>query len=153
MSEPFVVLIDRLRGGRSWKIEGAFDARFLGPDEPDLRFSSKVQLKGEAYLTDSHLIVHLKASTTVEIPCSICNQMTPSELKVDNFYHTEPIENIPSAQFDFSEQLREALLIELPKTVECNQGKCPERQIITPYMRTEKKQERTYLPFANLDDL
>src|SRR5882724_994543 len=97
MSEPFNILIDRLKGGHTQKIEEAFDGSVLGPDEADLRFKGKVIVKGEVYLTDSHLIIHLKAQTQVAMPCSVCNQMIDTELKVDNFYHTEPIEEIRSA--------------------------------------------------------
>ncbi len=149
----FKILIDRLKGGHTQKIEEDFDPSFLGPDEPDLRFPKKVRVKGEAYVTDAHLIIHLKAETQVSMPCAICNQMIGADLKVDSFYHTEPIEEIPSAVFDPSEALREALLIELPKTVECNGGNCPERATMAPYLRPEARKEKTtYFPFADLND-
>ncbi|HSX10281.1 MAG TPA: hypothetical protein VLF94_00995 [Chlamydiales bacterium] len=154
MSQPFIILIDRLKGGHSQKIEEALDPSFLGADEPDLRFTTKVTVKGEAYLTDAHLIVHLKARTVVSMPCSVCNQMIDTELKVENFYHTEPIEEIQGAKFNYSEALREAVLIELPRTVECNKGNCPERATITPYLRSEKRTDKTtYFPFADMDQL
>lgn len=146
----FKILIDRLKGGHTHKIEEGLDPAFLGPDEPELHFKTKVIVKGEAYLTDSHLIIHLAAATKVRMPCAICNEMIETELKVDHFYHTEPIEEIPSAIFDYSEALREALLIELPRTVECNKGKCPQRPAVAPFLRAEKN---THLPFANMDDL
>jgi hypothetical protein len=80
--------------------------------------------------------------------------MIEKELNVDNFYHTEPTEEIRSAVFDYSDALREALLIELPRTVECNGGKCPERAIITPFMRAEARTDQTtHFPFADLDDI
>lgn len=150
----FKILIDRLKGGHTQKIEEALDPAFLGPDEPELRFKKKVSVKGEAYLTDSHLIIHLKAATQFSMPCAVCNEMIDSDLKVDNFYHTEPIEEIPSAVFDYSEALREALLIELPRTVECNRGKCPQRATMAPYLRSEVRTDKTtYFPFADMDDL
>lgn len=149
LMSTFKILIDRLKGGHTHKIEEMVEPAFLGPDEPELRFKTKVFVKGEAYLTDAHLIIHLKAATQVNMPCAVCNQMIDIDLKVDNFYHTEPIEEIPSAVFDFSEALREALLIELPRTVECSGGKCPERATITPYMRS---QDRTNFPFADMDE-
>lgn len=153
MQEPFKIWIDRLKGGRTQKIEEALDPAFLGPDEEELQFKAKVYVKGEAYLTDDHLIVHLKAHCKASMPCAVCNQMTEVELRDDNFYHTQPIEEIPSAVFDFSELLREALLLELPRTAECNQGKCPERTTMTPYLRAEERKDKTtYLPFADLDD-
>lgn len=144
----FKILIDRLKGGLTQKIEEKADPTFLGPDEAELKFCSDVWVKGEVYLSEEHLIIHLKAKTEIEMPCSVCNEMTKKELKVDNFYHAEPIEEIRGAIFDMSAPLREALLIELPRSVECNGGKCPERTIIKPYLRSD---ERTNFPFADMD--
>lgn len=150
----FKILIDRLKGGQTLKIEESLDPAVLGPNEPELHFNQKVIVKGEAYLTDAHLIIHLKASTSALMPCAVCNEMIKTDLKVDNFYHTEPIEDIPSAVFDYSEALREALLIELPRTVECNGGKCPERGIIAPFLRAETRADKTtHFPFADMDKL
>lgn len=150
----FKILIDRLKGGQTQKIEEALGPEFLGPEEPELRFPDKVRVKGEAYLTDAHLIIHLKAATKASMPCAVCNEMIDCNLSIDNFYHTVPIEEIPSAIFDFSEALREALLIELPRTVECNQGNCPNRATIKPYLRSEVRTDKTtYFPFADMDDL
>ncbi len=152
MSESFKIWIDRLKGGRTEKIEEALDSSFLGPEEPELRFGGKAFVKGEAYLTDTHLIIHLKAHCTVSMPCAVCNQMTQVELRDDNFYYTQPMEEIEGALFNYSEALREALLLQLPRTVECHQGKCPERSTMTPYLRSETRKEKTtYFPFADLD--
>lgn len=145
----FKILIDRLKGGQVQKIDLHITPEFLGPDEPDLKFPSNVTAKGETYLTDEYLILHLKASTSVRMPCAVCNEMIDIPLKVDNLTHTEPIEDIRGAIFDFSETLREALLIELPRTVECNGGKCTGREGISPFLKTEK--DRTHFPFKDLN--
>jgi uncharacterized metal-binding protein YceD (DUF177 family) len=147
----FKILIDRLKGGQTHKIEELADPAFLGPEESELRFKAKVFTKGEAYLTDDHLIIHLKAATTVAMPCAVCNSMIDVDLKVDDFYHAEPIEEIRSAIFDISEALRESLLIELPRTVECNGGKCPERSTLTAFMRP-KSEDRPNFPFADMNN-
>src|SRR6185295_14428092 len=93
----FHILIDRLKAGATQKIEECFDPSCLGPNEPELHFNTKVDVKGEAYVTDTHLIIHFKAKTKVTMPCAICNEMIDTDLKVDNFYHTESLEDIPSA--------------------------------------------------------
>jgi uncharacterized metal-binding protein YceD (DUF177 family) len=152
MSEPFKILIDRLKGGQTQKIEEDLPPTFLQVNEPELKFGSKVHVKGETYLTDEHLIIHLKAKTGFAMPCAVCNEMIESEIKVDNFYFTQPIEEIPSAIFDYSEALREAILIELPRTIECNQGNCRERETIKPFLKSETRVDKTtYFPFADMD--
>lgn len=147
----FKILIDRLKGGQTHKIEELADPAILGPDEPELKFKSKVFAKGEAYLTDDHLIVHLKTATTVAMPCAICNHLIDIELKVDNFYHAEPIEEIRGAIFDISEALRQSLLLELPRTVECKGGNCPDRSTLAAYMRPQKD-DRPNFPFADMNN-
>lgn len=150
--DVFEILVDRLKAGQVHPIEGPLDPDFLQIDEPDLRFNEKVQVHGEAYLTDSHLIIHLKASTRAYMPCAVCNQMIPIDLKVEHFYHTQPLNEIPSGIFDFSDSLREAILIELPKYAECNRGNCKEREALAPYLRAEAKAEKTtHFPFADID--
>ena len=152
MSEPFKIYIDRLRGGTNQVIDAQLDSSFLDVNEPDLSFPKPVFLNGEAYLTDEHLVIHLKASTQALRPCAICNQHILTEIEVDNFYHTEMIQDIPSAVFDFREVLREALLIEIPLVAECNEGKCPERGTIAPFMSSKKRKENpTYFPFTDIE--
>ena len=85
-------------------------------------------------------------------PCAVCNKMIPTEVSVNNFYHTEMIQEIPSAVFDFREILREALLIELPLVVECNKGNCPERETLAPFIRSKERSENpTYFPFTDIE--
>lgn len=152
MQEALKIWIDRLADGKTQKIEGALHPSFLGIMEEELQFLSPVLLSGEAYLADQHLIIHLKASTKAKMPCAICNQMIETDLKLDHFYHAEAIEDIKDAVFDGSEPLREALLIELPRYVECRAGNCPERAIITPYLRNPGKSDgESQFPFAGLD--
>ena len=152
MTSDFKILVDRLKGGQVEKIQGFFDPVFLGIEEKELVFSSPVEVKGEAYLSEEHLVLHLSGATEAKMPCAICNQMIAVPLKVTNFYHTEPIESIVGAIFDFSEPLREALLIELPKVVECQGGQCPERTALKPYMRSKKRSNNTtYYPFSDLN--
>lgn len=152
MNDPFQIWVDRLKGGQTQKISESLNPTFLDIQEEELKLNSPVVVMGEAYLSDDELILRLTASTQVFMPCAICNQMIPVSLSVNDFYHAQPLSEIPSAIYDFRPPLREALLIELPKYVECNQGKCPDRKLIAPYMRSgERKKEDTHFPFSNLD--
>lgn len=154
MQEAFKIWIDRLGEGRLQAIEGSFDPSFLEVDEKELQFRFPVHVKGKAYVADQHLVIHLAANTVATMPCAICNEMVETELKVEHFYHSEPINEIPNAVFNFGAPLREALLIELPKYFECCQGNCPERATLAPYLRSYKKEEQQEegfnFPFSDL---
>ena len=153
MSEQsFQIWIDRLKSGGTQLINESFNPDFLDIQEKELQLNAPVIVTGEAYLTENELILRVQASTKAMMPCSICNQMIQIELSVKDFYHAEPTSEIRTGIFDYQTHLREALLIELPQYVECNQGKCPERKIIAPFLRSEKKvKEETHFPFSNLD--
>jgi uncharacterized metal-binding protein YceD (DUF177 family) len=152
MDNPFQIWIDRLKTGQSQLINESFKPDFLDIREEELQLNSPVIVLGEAYVTESELILRLKASTKAHMPCAVCNQMIPVELSIKDFYHAQPLSEIPSGIYDYQTALREALLIELPGYVECNQGKCPDRKVIAPYLRSEKKvEENTHFPFSNLD--
>lgn len=145
------IFIDRLKTQGTEKIFETLGSEILGPEEEELKFPSPVQVKGEAYVADDHLIVHLEATTFALLPCSVCGQKVRIALGIDAFYHAEPLENIGSALFDYGPLLREALLLELPFKVECKEGNCPERAGILPYMKRDESSEN--FPFADLDEL
>lgn len=151
MLEAFKVWVDRLGEGQIQKIEGSFDPSFLEIEEKELQFPSPVSVRGEAYLAEGHLVIRLNASTSARMPCAICNAMIDTEVKVDNFYHTEAIEEIRDPVFDYSGPLREAVLLELPHYVECCKGRCPQRAELAPYLRAPKTDDKSHFPFAGLD--
>lgn len=152
MSDTFILYIDRLKSGAVQKIGMILSPEFFDVHESDLLFPDPVEVSGEAYLAEEELVIHLNASTIARMPCSICNQMLPFTLAIKNFYHAEPLSSIKTGLFDLREPLREALLIELPKTVECPGG-CKEREAIAPFLK--KKPEASsapedYFPFSDL---
>lgn len=151
MTSEYKILVDRLRDGQVEKIEGFFDPTFLEIDEKELLFPSPIEVHGCAYLSEDHLILRFKGRAVAKMPCAICNQMIDVEVKISDFYHAEPLEEIREACFDYKEPLREAFLVELPKIVECK-GNCPERALLSPFMRSKPRSETpTYFPFSDLN--
>lgn len=149
MKKDLRVSLDQLKQGHTHKIKGIFDPMILEVDEPELRFAHPISLQGEIHLSDGHLVVHLNACTQAQMPCSICNEMTTFEINVANFRQAEPEEELPdSLEFDVGPTLREALLLEIPKSMECNSGSCPRREEISPYLASEKSSE--HFPFKNI---
>ncbi len=154
MSSSFHIYIDRLREGKTEKIEDDLDPSFLDINEPELKFQEKVKTKGEAYLADDHFVLRLKAETTALMPCIICNNMTPVILNVENFYFSISLNELLSPIFDFSDPLREAILLELPQYTECEHGKCPERENMKVYLNKKPPSDdtaSTHYPFSALE--
>ncbi|MES2200082.1 MAG: hypothetical protein V4489_07955 [Chlamydiota bacterium] len=143
------IYVDRLKDGQKDIFKGKVSTDFM-PKEQDLFFEKDIELTGEAYVAGDHLMIKLTAKVLAFIPCCICNKPTEVPLILSDFYHAEPLEEIPASVFDFSELLRTDLLLQLPKFIEC-QGKCPERDSIKKYLKQESsKTDNINFPFSLL---
>ncbi len=143
-----IVYVDRMKEGQEELFEGTLSTSFLGKDPG---FEATLDLLGQAYVSGDHLILKLEAKTGAFLPCSICNEPVLVPLALTNFYHAEPLSEIPSV-FDFSNLLREDLLLQLPLFAECG-GNCPERQSIKNFLKETSEEDSTksvQFPFSNL---
>jgi uncharacterized metal-binding protein YceD (DUF177 family) len=153
MNKDFQIFIDRLKDGQTLTIEEKCSPMFLDIHEEGLKFTSPVDIKGRAYLTSDHLILHLSIATEGSMPCLICNDFFSFPISIDEFTHAEPLADIVNHIFDFTELLRETILLEVPAFAECNQGKCPERVTLANYLKlpqNTKSSEPVHYPFNNL---
>jgi uncharacterized metal-binding protein YceD (DUF177 family) len=145
--ETFKIFVDRLANGTREEIKLSAEPQFMDVSESELEFSHPVEVKGQAYVSDHSLFLHLSASTCAQLPCSICNQMTHIPLEISGFVHVESVAEIKGKVYDFSPVIREALLLELPYTAECSSGECPEREVLKDYF---SKSGGDYNPFQDL---
>ena len=145
------IYIDRIKEGQTETFEGTLPSSPLLPTEPDLWFDPTVHISGKAYLAGDHVILQLSAKVVAWIPCAICNQPTATKLELADVIHTEPLTSFVSGIFDFSPVLREEILLEIPRFVECSAGKCPERAFIQKYLKsTNNTSTHAQFPFSNL---
>lgn len=154
MSLATKIYVDRLQGGHTEQIAEEFDPVLLQIEEQELKFPGKIQVQGEAYLANEHLVICLKIQALALMPCTICNQMVEVPLQIDKLYETVPLNELTSPIYDYQEVLREALLLELPGYIECNGGNCPERKNITGYLKKKPPTEdnsSTHFPFSGLE--
>ena len=147
IDDQFRIYVDRLSDGRVEEIDQSFDPVFMGIDEKELAFPEQVKIKGKAYVSDGRLILSLRVQTKAHLPCSVCNQFTTVPLVINDFIHTQEIATIKGNVFDVSKVLREAVLLELPLTAECQGGACPQREELKDYLL---KPKGTYSPFEEL---
>jgi len=156
IDDRFRVFVEQLRNGHIQEIDEVFSTEFLDLNERDLSFKNPVTVKGQIYLAEEMLILHLTIHAVATIPCAICNGPADVEINVNGFYHAVPLEEIKGAIYDFREILRETILLEVPILAECHQGKCPQRKTLEKYLKNEgapgaKEDEEGYRPFAGLD--
>lgn len=154
--DRFKIFVEQLRQGNTEEIEEVFSPDFLEIKEKELSFLQPITVRGQVYLADDTLVLHLDIHAVAVMPCAICNQPANVEIAIQGFYHAVPLIEIKGAVYDFREILREAILLEVPLLTECHQGKCPQRQSLEKYFKKEgvpgiKDQEEGYRPFADLD--
>lgn len=155
IDESFRIYVEQLRDGQIESLEETYPPAFLNVAEKDLAFVDPVRIKGEAYLADDVLVLHLDVRTLATMPCRICNESIKADVVINEFYHAEPLEEIKGSVFDFREMLREAILLETPPLAECHQGNCPKRKALQQFFKKEgtvkNGEEEGYQPFADLD--
>lgn len=151
MSEDaFRIYVEQLRDGHREQIKEEVSSDFLDINEETLKFKDNVIIEGEAYLAGDMLILHLVVVAQPVIPCLICNEPVILEVRISDFYHAEPLDDIKSGVFDFRDLIREAILLETPAFAEC-EGSCPQRKEISKYLKdSEKVEEEGYNPFQDL---
>lgn len=174
MNPSFRIYIDRLRAGQTLEIEESFPADFIGVNDAELSFTGTVDVKGEAYLASDELVIRMDKISFIAVePCAICNTLLQIPVTLQGLYWTHPLQEIKGAIYDFSEDLREQIVLDVPKLVECenSQGKrqCPRRKEIANYLKEDqeapeeeqvkghKKAQKNvapddhYFPFADLE--
>jgi uncharacterized metal-binding protein YceD (DUF177 family) len=148
MEDQFKIYVDRLRDNEVEKINERVEPGVLLESDSELRFEHPVDFQGEAYIAEKELVLHLNISTTALLPCAICNEETEAPLKLVGVYHVVPLDEIKGAIFDLKDFLRETIILEAPRFVECHEGSCPKRKDFERFMKKEKTQSN---PFSQLE--
>lgn len=151
MSEIFEIATRSLTSGKTVKFEGKIDPKFIDIKEPELKFLDPIEVKGRAYIVDDFLLIHLNAKTLATMPCASCNEMKKAKLILENFRINEPLESVKET-YDFREALKEAFLLEIPQFFECEEGSCPKKTELKPFLKRvkDKKKDSVHYPFSQL---
>lgn len=146
MNEQLFIFTDQLQEGEHERINLTLPPEFLDLSEEEIQTPSPVQVKGEAYCLDDLLILSLDVATEIEMPCSICNQTARIPLRNEAIHLSLALSDLPSSVFDYSNLLREEIIMLIPLFAECSGGSCPERKEIQPYLH----KDRHHFPFKHL---
>ncbi|HRW58399.1 MAG TPA: hypothetical protein P5048_02130 [Chlamydiales bacterium] len=147
------IYIDRLDLGKEEKINESVDPIIMDIDENDLKFENPIITTGKVYLANDHLIFHLNIETTASMRCSICNELQPVKISIKKAFLTKQLDEIKGKEYNYSLDVRELILLEIPTYFECNKGNCPKRKTIQKFLKTSSaEQDNVYYPFAGLNE-
>ena len=118
MNEDFLINIDQLRKTGNLSLNMTLPSDFLELEESELHFGAEIVLQGEAYVVDERLILHLDMIVPAILVCTICSGDAHKDVKIDNFYHVEETKKLKSTIYDFSNVLRQEILLEVPQFAE-----------------------------------
>ncbi|MBS0620072.1 MAG: hypothetical protein JSS61_01255 [Verrucomicrobia bacterium] len=144
------VYIDRLKNEELFAIEETLPPEFMELQEAGLQFKKPIQVKGDAYLANDHLVIQLHLHTEVFLPCSICNEFVSYPIEIHNLSITQPLEDIKKSVYDLSGEIRESILLQVPPFVECGGGNCPEREKLKEFLKRPEGSDIIHYPFAEL---
>lgn len=151
MEEAFKIYVDRLQGKEEEVLEETFSPKDISLNDSEALFTSPILLKGEAFVAEGNLVLHLNIETRVALTCAICNETVDVKMHIRDFYHNEDLLQIQGGVFNFKELLREILFLELPVVAECNNGDCPERKNLVKFLNKKNTQDaNSYHPFSDL---
>jgi uncharacterized metal-binding protein YceD (DUF177 family) len=145
----FKIFINEIQH-QSLLIEERLPPSFMNIMENDLQFNDPIIIQGHASITDNYILLQINLLSYAIMPCSICNKPTKVKINLKNLSLTEDLANVKESFVDFSSQLREAILLELPHFIECD-GLCKERKNINKYLTKDKNIiKKMNFPFADL---
>lgn len=150
MVEQLKIFTQQLGYDQREKIDLTLPPEFLDLHEKEIKTPSPVVINGEAYVLDDLLMLSFNLSTEIEMPCSICNATTQVLLQNKNILISLPLSELPSSVYDYTDLIREEIVMLIPQFVECKKDACPERPRLKPFLKQEKKKESQNFPFADL---
>src|SRR5690242_16492686 len=153
--EAFKIYVSRLRDGQTVSHDETLPPDFLEVVEDSLSFQESIRITGSTYLADDHLITHLDIKAYAHIPCSICNEDVRVPILIDNLDLSKPVVEIEGAIYSLLDDIRESILLQVPQFTECNQGQCPQRPLLQPFLekKIQEKDEHSdtvHFPFSGL---
>ena len=128
------IYIDRLKNNKEEPIYKNIHGDLLEINEQELKLVDEIKIKGKAYIASDFLIINFfTVQGRILMPCSICNELKSIDIKINNFYHSEPLDKIKNNKFNFKDVLKEAIFLEIPSFLECNNN-CEKRKDLNKYI-------------------
>jgi uncharacterized metal-binding protein YceD (DUF177 family) len=137
MEDMLCIYVDRLRHGARENIHDLLPPKMMEVEGDDIVCEEPIEVDIEAYSADGGIVLNVTAKTKIGMPCSVCNTTVPYDIHVRDYYHVLENHELKKAVFNAMPIVREAVLLELPSAVECNDGSCPERENMKKYLKKD----------------
>lgn len=134
MSTTCLLFLDDLSREEEVSLAFELDPSFLDLTEKDEAQPSKpIVAQGTASLVGEFICLNLDVQCSFMLPCALCNEKFEYEVSA-SIEHQEPVENIKQRKWDFTDLVREAILLEVPFFPQCGGETCRHRDEIQKYL-------------------
>ncbi len=123
------------------------------PPDDELSAVSDIEVSGRAYQASEWVLVEGQVKASLRLPCSMCNEMCDVSVALTPWEASVSAEAIKEGIVDLSDELREAILIEVPFFVRCGGDVCRHIDDIKQYLAIsgpDDQEDETYQPFRAL---
>ncbi len=151
IDETLLIHRERLIDDRVEEISSSVPVENLDLNDKELQFQGNVELKGKAYIAGTELIIHLDILCKALMPCKVCNQAVLFEIEVRDYVKNLEVKAVRSGVYRLANDVREAILLEIPPYTECSEGQCLERKQLKKYLKNELESKDTFLAFSELE--
>jgi uncharacterized metal-binding protein YceD (DUF177 family) len=141
--QHFEIFIDRLKEGEELSIDEFLEPSCLElKDDDELSASSPIHVQGRVYSASDWVIIDVKVNASVEMKCAMCNNQFTYAIEIPRFVYEKQMSTIEHGKWDVQNELREAILLEVPFFALCNGDSCRNIAEIQQFIRTEQTSKK-----------
>jgi uncharacterized metal-binding protein YceD (DUF177 family) len=120
--------------------EEQLSSDFLDLKENDeLVAESDIKVLGKVYRASEWVMVEAYVSTTIGMPCAMCNERCSFGIDQMFWEQSVPLSSVRDGVVDLSESLREAILLEIPLFTKCGGDVCRNIDEVRTFLRSEDR--------------
>jgi uncharacterized metal-binding protein YceD (DUF177 family) len=155
-SVELCIRIDSSNHGKEVVFNERLSPAFLDlPNGDELSLTSDIIVSGRAYQASDWVMIHADVVVSMRLPCAICNEMAEFSVTLMPWEQSMPASSVKNGMLDVSEELREAILLEVPFFIRCNGDTCRNAEEVRKYLVSEDEKaandgEERNQPFLSL---
>ena len=133
-----------LEGGELCVLKGALLPMNLDLDHKEAEQFSAVEYNLEIQLFGESLLIKATLKGDMTIPCKICNKDFTTTILIERADEVISLDEIEGHKVDLTPTIRNLFLLEVPESVECNNGTCTDREEVENFLKRKRLSSSPY---------
>jgi uncharacterized metal-binding protein YceD (DUF177 family) len=115
---------------------------------------SDIFVTGKAYRTQEWIMIEAQVKVSMRLPCSMCNELCTFAIELLPWEESVEARSVKDGMVDLSQELRDAILLEVPFYTRCGSDTCRNidefQKYLAPENRAAADGEEKNQPFLSL---